>query len=320
MTTKKEDLKTNIQKIFTQIRNALNEREEKIFQEIDKIFNFSFLNDEKMRKIERMPDKTKNFLKEVKTTDYNWKSNNLKVLINNCISIVNNAKEIEDINEVCGLLKKGDPLPLSIYYSYEFLPIEIQNKEIKSEEQDINKLFEYINNFGVLKNEGKIFTNSRIQLNEKNIKEWLDYRNFIPVLLYRKTADGSKPQDFHSKCDNQGNTMVFIQTTDSSVFGGYTEASWEGSGAKRDKSSFIFNYNGKYQAKDDKDCIYCDPNYGPTFGASSYYEILFDNSLDNGETLGGHYENYTFFNNRKTSYDKIDWNVKELEVYKIIYI
>ena len=278
-----------------------------------------------MRKIERLPEKTKDFLKEAKSIDYNWKSNNLKVLIHNCISVVNNAKEIENINELNQLLKKDDD-PLSIYYSYEFLPQKCSDKdnninESKSnEEEDVNQLFEYINNFGVLKNEGKIFTDSTIKLNEKDIKEWLDNRNFIPVLLYRKTVDGSSPQDFHSKCDNKGNTMIFIQTTDYSVFGGYTEANWDGCGAKRDKSSFIFNYNGKYQAKDDKDCIYCDPNYGPTFGTSSFYEILFDNSLDNGETLGGHCDNYTFFNNKKTSYEKIDWCVKELEVYKIIYI
>lgn len=317
MNLKKEELKTNIQKIFTQIRNAINEREDELFLEIENIYNFSLLDDEKIKKYERLPDKTKQFLKEVKSIEYDWKSNQLKLLVHNCINVENNAKEIQKINESNEFIKKQDSL--LFFYSYEFIPKEQLDYISNSNEEDIDKLVADIKNFGILKNKGNKFDSNMI-INEKEVKKWLNNKNFIAELLYRKTVDGSKPNDFHSKCDNKGITITFIQTLDNSVFGGYTEIGWEGKGAKKDNSTFIFNYNGKYKVKENKDCIYCDPDYGPTFGKSPYYEILFDNSLDKGETQGGNFENYSFFNNKKSVYENIKWDVKEIEVYKIIYI
>ena len=318
---KREEINMKIQKIFTKLRNALNEREEQILSEMDKIYTFSTLNEDKIKKVLHKTDKTKEFIKEVKSKNFNWKNNDLKILMNNCITIDNNIKEIKEINELNESLKKGEPL--FYYYSYKFFAQEQPNDEYSTftpdKEEDIKQIFNDIKNFGFLKNNGKIFK-SKINIDEKKVKEYLDNRNFIASLLYRKTVDGDKPKDFHDKCDNKGITMIFIQTTDESVFGGYTEKGWEGTGHKRDKSTFIFNYNGKYPAKDDKDCIYCDPNYGPTFGNESFYEIVLDNSLDKGETLGGNCENYTFFNKKKTEYDHIKWEVQEIEVYQIIYI
>ena len=161
---------------------------------------------------------------------------------------------------------------------------------------------------------------SIMKLNEKEIKGWLNNRNFIPKLLYRKSRDGSLPQIFHDKCDYKGITITFIQVDNNNVFGGYTEEGWEGSGPKKDEESFIFNSNGKYPAKKDKNSIYCNPEWGPTFGTESYFEIFIEQTLDKGETFGGNYEYYSFFNNKKTTYDNIKWDAKELEVFKILYI
>ena len=41
----KEEIKINIQKIFTKIRNKINEREDEILLEIDKEFENSFYNE-----------------------------------------------------------------------------------------------------------------------------------------------------------------------------------------------------------------------------------------------------------------------------------
>ena len=314
---KKEELKIKIQKIFTEIRNALNEREDKIYEDIDKIYNFSksVLNDEKIQKMEKLPNKSRKLIEELKlkSKDLNWRNNKLTSLVNECLNLENNLKEVNEIHELSETLKKYNPL--MNFYSYEF---------VIDEEEDENNIIKIINNFGKLK---KIETDkkedifdSNIIYNEKDIKEWLNNRNFISKLLYRKSRDGPEPKVFHSKCDYKGITLTFIQVNDYNHFGGYTEVGWEGSGPKKDEESFIFNSNGKYPAKKDKDCIYCNPNWGPTFGTSSYYEISFDNSLDKGETLGGNYENYTFFNNKKSTYDNIKFDVKELEVFKIIYV
>ncbi len=45
-------------------------------------------------------------------------------------------------------------------------------------------------------------------------------------LLYRASADGNKPADFHRCCDNKGPTLVVIKSEDY-IFGGYTSRSWE---------------------------------------------------------------------------------------------
>ena len=52
-------------------------------------------------------------------------------------------------------------------------------------------------------------------------------RKFKAELLFRKTENGSKSDDFHKYCDNKGITISFIETTKGYIFGGYTELEWE---------------------------------------------------------------------------------------------
>ena len=51
----KEDLKLKVQKIFTKIRNCLNEREEELLLEIDKIYDNIILNKEIIKEGENLP-------------------------------------------------------------------------------------------------------------------------------------------------------------------------------------------------------------------------------------------------------------------------
>ena len=44
-------------------------------------------------------------------------------------------------------------------------------------------------------------------------------------LLFRATADGKTPTDFHRCCDNKGPTLVVIQSGEY-ICGGYTLKSW----------------------------------------------------------------------------------------------
>ena len=45
-------------------------------------------------------------------------------------------------------------------------------------------------------------------------------------LLYRATADGKSPADFHRCCDKEGPTLLVIRSGEY-IFGGYTSKSWE---------------------------------------------------------------------------------------------
>ena len=354
----KEDLKLNIQKIFTKLRNELNNREDELFLEVDELYNYSFFNQNNIKKIKELPNKIKKLLDKVKSNNYNWRNNKLNLLINDCINLENNINEINKINDLNESIKKANPL----FYKVEFI------------QDNYEQVLEIIKKFGFLKKSLENIFDSEIEIDENLVKLWLDKKKFISELLFRKSRDGSQPKEFHNKCDNKGITITFINT-DEFKFGGYTELGWEGKGPKKDNSTFLFSFDKseKYPIKNEKEeevkkkegegegeeeikevkekevkekekkekrknkikknnennkqnkySIFCNTKNGPTFGSLDRYEIYFNKTLDYGISYGNLRENnnknYTFFNDMKLTNGERNWNVKELEVYKIIYI
>ena len=125
MQSKKEELIINIQKIFSKIRNAINEREDKILLELNKKFEELYFNENLIKEGEKLPTKIKNAIQEGKLIQNYDKNNfNLKNIINTCINIENNINKINIINN-----------NISKYYN--------TNKEIKFKPDD-NRLDELI--------------------------------------------------------------------------------------------------------------------------------------------------------------------------------
>ena len=62
--------------------------------------------------------------------------------------------------------------------------------------------------------------------------EWLAGENFQWRLCYRASSDGWRGEDFHSKCDNQGPTVVIVEVGNF-IFGGYTAGNWYWSGGRK---------------------------------------------------------------------------------------
>ena len=94
----KEELKLKIQKIFTKIRNEINEKEDKLLIEVDEKYNNIYIKEEILRESEKLPNKIKNSLEKGKLIEKEWNDNNLNSLINDCINIENNIKKINEIN------------------------------------------------------------------------------------------------------------------------------------------------------------------------------------------------------------------------------
>ena len=154
---KKEEIKFKIQSIFTKIRNNLNNREDELLSEVDKIFNKLYFNEDMIKESEKLPNKIKISLEKGKIIDNEWNKNNkINSLINDCINIENNIKIIKDINES---LKKCK----SIKSKIKFFPEDIGVEN--------NELFTVIKNFGKISsnrfkfkkcpnnlNNGRIFT------------------------------------------------------------------------------------------------------------------------------------------------------------------
>ena len=60
---------------------------------------------------------------------------------------------------------------------------------------------------------------------KRQMNEWLAAQNFQWRLCYRASSNGWEATDFHSKCDNQGPTVVIVQVGNY-IFGGFTDCNW----------------------------------------------------------------------------------------------
>ena len=299
----KEDIKINIQKIFTKIRNCINEKEDELLLIVDNKFEEEYFNEKINKNIEKLPIKVKKSLEKGKTIKEKWNENELIIKINDCLNIEENIIVIKKMNEnikKCNSNFKNDI-------------------KLILNEEDINSITENIKNINF---DSIIFKDAKIEIDEQLIKSWLNKRKFKVELLFRKTRDGSNPNDFHNKCDNKGITITFIETTKGYKFGGYTELQWDKSNsAKKDKSTFIFSLNKKEKCLvlSDKSSISCYENYGPFFG-KSHPEIYFYDTLDKGESYEYNSEYSSFTMGRKITNGDRYWDVKEIEIYKIEYI
>ena len=299
----KEDIKINIQKIFTKLRNCINEKEDELLLIVDNKFEEEYFNEKINKNIEKLPIKVKKSLEKGNTIKEKWNENELIIKINDCLNIEENIIVIKKMNEnikKCNSNFKNDI-------------------KLILNEEDINSITENIKNINF---DSIIFKDAKIEIDEQLIKSWLNKRKFKAQLLFRKTRDGSNPNDFHNKCDNKGITITFIETTKGYKFGGYTELQWDKSNsAKKDKSTFIFSLNKKEKCLvlSDKSSISCYENYGPFFG-KSHPEIYFYDTLDKGESYEYNSEYSSFSMGRKITNGERYWDVKEIEIYKIEYI
>ena len=89
----KEKLKEEVQKIFTKIRNAINEKEDEVIFEIDKQCDEKYFKEELIKKAEKLPNKINLSLEIGKQIDKDLNDNNdnrLILQINDSMNIKNN--------------------------------------------------------------------------------------------------------------------------------------------------------------------------------------------------------------------------------------
>ncbi|KAJ5077165.1 pep-cterm sorting domain-containing protein [Anaeramoeba ignava] len=193
------------------------------------------------------------------------------------------------------------------------------------------------------------FRDSRIvhtKQHENYIKEWVNNKDFFKKIKlgFSGKRDGFDCHQFHKLCDNKGQTLVLIQTTQRYIFGGFSSVGWNNDistwsrcrkdfdgnyfGFISDENAFLFSLKNhlkippaKFPVKNGKEDIalrYHD-KYGPTFGL---YDIYIQGNLKNGRTnFGNSYtlpkeieesqrEATAFF---AGSFDK--WEIEEIEIF-----
>ena len=185
----KEDLKLNIQKIFTKIRNAINEREDEILSKVNQLFDTIYIKENEINNIDKYPIKVKSLLNQGKSEIEKWNSNkNDKVLssfINSCINIEKSLLNINNTEQNLIKCKKG------LSSVIKFSPFgENEINEFISDLSSFGKVYEENNDIQIeQKINGEKFIDigiksSKEQLNGLSIKFYPfsneEYNNFYP--------------------------------------------------------------------------------------------------------------------------------------------
>ena len=96
----KEELKLKIQKIFTQIRNVINEREDELLLDVDNQYKNIFFDENILKESEKLPNKIRISLDSIKKLNNEFNDDNkLNCFVNGCINKENNINEINIINK-----------------------------------------------------------------------------------------------------------------------------------------------------------------------------------------------------------------------------
>ena len=170
----KEKLKLNIQKIFSKLRNALNEKEDKLLLEIDEKYDNIFIKEDIIKEGENLPNKIKLYLQKGKIIEKECddKINNLSALIYDCINLENNINKINKVKEAINKLNSND-----------------NNLEIKCnlEEDIIDNILEQIDNIKISFNDININLDNPIQ----TLKNHTRYVDCLTVLKDGRLVSGS---------------------------------------------------------------------------------------------------------------------------------
>ena len=230
---KKEKLKEQIQKVFTQIRNEINNKEDELLIEVDKTFDDLFFKEDFIKKSEKIPNKLQILLEKGKIALQD-NIDNLVLLLGYGINI---EKYIEYVNNIQEKIKFGS---------------NIHNLEVIFHCQE-KKLIEEIKTlFKIVKNKNSDFSESLIynDIEKQNqIMNWiLEKTNKSKIqfeLIFKMSVNGNKLDNFYDYCDNISPTLILIKSKDK-LFGGFTPLKWvKEKGTIKDKSNqtFLFSLN-----------------------------------------------------------------------------
>ena len=210
----------------------------------------------------------------------------------------------------------------------------VSQKQIIDSNRNVEKISLKLNKFNkstLNLEEDNNFLNRMKAVMSKNIllskdddnlfKMWINKGNIKLSLIYKATIDSDFSNAFHSKCDDHAPTITIIKTDQGIRFGGYTTKTWNcNEECKKDDEAFLFSLDlkKKYPIIKGTECaIYCNNEFGPTFGEG------FDLSLcDNYMGVNGSYSNFP------TSYGKgypsneltgknSNFKISDVEVYQI---
>jgi len=306
----------NLDEIYSEILSLMKNNKVSINEEINQLIIKIPLSNTKIKEIKIILNK---------------KEKSDKERIDDLYSIIDNMKSYYD--------KKIDEL-ININHQQNNKIIELNNinqqqnnkiNELNNKIENLKEIIEgYKNDINIPKNQNiqSIFSDSLIINKNKNyisnLNNWINQREgkFNTKLLFRKSINGNSFDEFHRLCDNQGKTIVIIQTKNELIIGGYTSKDWNTSGKwYEDDKSFLFSLTKEKIFPSKKNCnvILGAKMNGPWFAFIGFGSTE-RNNLTQGKFLyrskdNEYYDNYNEIipNEKKNMY----FDVKEVEIYKI---
>jgi hypothetical protein len=311
---------------FEEMRVQINEHRDKLKEKIDEIA---------LKLIEETTNHEEIYLKEAFSSFDQSKSlekelNELEELFRNPNLSIETIREMQQkredsLNKIRLKLNEINQVKYDLRATNEFKPNSTLFNQNEASFFGSNVLYEYLS-MSLIK--------SQLLNGEQQLSELIKLCEFSPndkfTLLYRGTRDGFEPRDFHSKCDGHSNTLTIFKAKQSSfIFGGFTTADWDSSsGWKSDANAFLFSLTNKdneplkikVSSKRLQYAIYCESDYGPTFGGEIRIANNPNTTKNSYSYLGKSYKHpqYAFGTKEADTFlaGSCYFQLAEIEVYK----
>ena len=199
---KKEEMKIEIQKLFTKIRNELNNREEALLKKIDEKFDNSFIKEQNIRQYEKLPKQIQKLLDEINLLNKEWKVENLNYYLNCCSNIETNISKIKDDNES---LQKWNNTKID---KIEYSPKNEQINEIIEKIKSIGDIY-YEFEFAPCKNKINEAPEYAISGEKENIITKLSKQNWIRILS-KNIFENNKEYNYKIKIIKSKSKQIMI--------------------------------------------------------------------------------------------------------------
>ena len=222
--------------------------------------------------------------------------------------IVLYVKSTDKISELKSKIKLKENI--SEDKQYLFLNYQLLKDDSTIAENNIKET----TNLYLMKSDEKIL-NSALPNEEKFIRDALgkNVKKEIKALLYSARKDGDDAQTFHSKCDNKGELLYLIKTTQDIVFAIYINRPLLSDGNSRtDSLQMVISpaHNFAIKSLSENATYHCNSNGGATFHCMQLNTpFLSSNCVD--------IQSCSDFNLPCYPTGNSSYQIKELEVYSL---
>ena len=222
--------------------------------------------------------------------------------------IVLYVKSTDKISELKSKIKLKENI--SEDKQYLFLNYQLLKDDSTIAENNIKET----TNLYLMKSDEKIL-NSALPNEEKFIRDALgkNVKKEIKALLYSARKDGDDAQTFHSKCDNKGELLYLIKTTQDIVFAIYINRPLRSDGNSRtDSLQMVISpaHNFAIKSLSENATYHCNSNGGATFHCMQLNTpFLSSNCVD--------IQSCSDFNLPCYPTGNSSYQIKELEVYSL---